>query len=365
MMNKKYSALILAIAILVVAGIVVYRQKHTLKVSTATSTETPISTIPESTDAVNTTDGSKSNIHVVVPTADGYSTVYFSSIGKDTESGPNPQMGIEASKQTVVTSLGTAHTMTELGILDVCDVRFDRIMNIDTDTGHIELDVMATMADAMQPNDTVTKIVRENPSYFEKNTNYGCGDQLTWKKDGQQSFYTALVAGKTGPISQAWFKTFDTIFAKIRTAKNASEGSEIVSALSLEVSNPNTFTGQPVAIQSIVKQPNGTWQFAIDVLSRNPNWVPGGEEPLFLNRSPLIRHLSVTSATKTYACGGNPNDNNTSAQLLEPTASYVAKLQSRLEQIQTETQASVSQMVTVNMSADGTKITAIHAQCLP
>ena len=359
---------VLLIAILVVAGIILVQRKHTIVVlPNADRHESTTSTqpAPEPTDRADATDSSKSDIHTMITTVDGYSSVYFSSISKNSTSGPNPQMGIEASKQTVATNLGTANLLTEFSVLQVCDVRFDRIMNIDTDTGHIELDVMATMLDATNTIDTTSKIVRENPSYFEKNTNYGCGDQLIWKKDGQQSFYTALVAGKTGPISQAWFKTLDTIFAKIRTAKTASEADETISALSLEASHSNTFTGQPASIQSIVKQSDGTWQFAIDLLSRNPNWLPGGEGNFFLNLSPVVRHLAVTTTTKTYACGGNPDDNNTSAGLLEPTAGYVAKLQSRLAQIQTETQASVPQMVTAYMSADGTKITAIYEQCLP
>ncbi|MEI8129985.1 MAG: hypothetical protein WCG55_00585 [bacterium] len=358
---------VLVIAILLVAGIILVARKHTIIVlpHSIDGSTTPAPLAPAPTDAVDTTSSSKSALYTRITTVDGYSTVDFSRVGKDAESGPNPQMGIDVSKQTVVTSLGTAQLMTEFSILDVCDVRFDRIMNIDTDAGHIELDVEAVMADAMNPNDTVSKIVHENPSYFEKTKVYGCGDRLIWKKNGRESFYSALVAGKTGPISQAWFKTFDTIFAKIRTAKTANEAVETINAMSLEASNSNTFTSQPAAIQSIVKQADGTWQFAIDLLSRNPHWLPGGEEGFFLNLSPVMRHLVVTNATKTYVCGGNPNNNNTTAELLEPTAGYVAKLQSRLAQIQTETQASISQTLNAYMSADGTKITALYDQCLP
>ncbi len=359
---------VLLIAILLVAGIIIVQRKRTIVVLSNGYTQvstTPTPLAPAPIDEGNAAVSPKYQINMSATTVDGYSTVYFSSHKLNVDVGPNPQEGVEASKQMVVTNLGTADLMTELSILQACDVRFDRIMNIDTPTDHIELNVEATTPDATNTNDTVTKIIRENPSYFEKNQAYGCGDQLIWKKDGQQSFYTALVAGKTGPISQAWFKTLDTIFAKIRTAKTASEAAETIGAMSLEASNSNTFTGQPVAIQSIVKQADGTWQFAIDLLSRNPNWLPGGEGNFFLNLSPVVRHLAVTTATKTYACGGNPDDNNTSAGLLEPTVGYVAKLQSRLEQIQTETQVSVPQMVTAYMSADGTKITAMYEQCLP
>jgi len=124
------------------------------------------------------------------------------------------------------------------------------------------------------------------------------------------------------------------------------EKCEAISNTSSESSTNEVFKNQPGSIKSITVKNNNQWILAVDLLTRNPNWTPGGELPFFLNQNPKVRNLNVTGATKTYNCNGvNPD-------LLINTQTFISNIQ----------EASYK---TAYFDINGTNITSIYQQCLP
>ena len=151
--------------------------------------------------------------------SDGLSTVGFSSVTL-ADAGPDPFQNLGAKPDTI--ALGTGTDGTSLQIIEVCDVRFERQWSLQNSTNYVTFDMSATDA-------TIRKIIKENPSYFTTNA-ANCGTQPVWKDGAAQKFYADMTAGKTGPISQEWYTSFDGELAKIIMAKTTTEAAAIVSA---------------------------------------------------------------------------------------------------------------------------------------
>ncbi|OIO29277.1 hypothetical protein COX93_01600 [Candidatus Nomurabacteria bacterium CG_4_10_14_0_2_um_filter_30_12] len=108
------------------------------------------------------------------------------------------------------------------------------------------------------------------------------------------------------------------------------------------------FHNQPGDIKSITKE-NNQWILAVDLLSRNPDWLPGVDSTgeFFINQNPKIRNLSVTENTKTYNC-----QQDVEASFLMNTAIFISNLQK-------------ASYKTVYFDINGTNVTAMYQQCLP
>jgi len=115
---------------------------------------------------------------------------------------------VEGSNKLLNISGAIGKEFTALMVYDTTDVGFDRTAVIYHGDDRIII--------GLDYND-IDKIVQENLSYFMKDE-YGVTNSLVWKNnpDGTKKFYNDLVVGKTGPISQSWYKTFDEIIATLK-----------------------------------------------------------------------------------------------------------------------------------------------------
>jgi hypothetical protein len=126
-----------------------------------------------------------------------------------------------------------------------------------------------------------------------------------------------------------------------------------------EESSNEIFKNQPGAIKSIAASGNNNWQLAVDLLTRNPKWLPGVDSSggFFLNENPKIRNLTVTKDTKTYNCGTGVA--GTPPYILQNTASFISNIQNKVNKSGEEFG------YTTYFDINGTNITAIYEQCLP
>ena len=131
-----------------------------------------------------------------------------------------------------------------------------------------------------------------------------------------------------------------------------------------ETSSTEVFNNQPGAIKSITDKDNNQWMLAVDLLSRNPKWLPGVDSTggFFVNQNTKVRNLNVTNATKTYNCGTGPDGNESSADVLQNTSSFISAIQADKNKgnYNKEFFGPVRYF-----DINGTNITAIYEQCLP
>jgi len=69
-----------------------------------------------------------------------------------------------------------------------------------------------------------------------------------------------------------------------------------------ENSTEEKFEKVPAAIKSIKYLGNNQWSLEVDILSHNPDWVPGGYGGLYENQSIKIRNLIINKNTKNFTC---------------------------------------------------------------
>lgn len=126
------------------------------------------------------------------------------------------------------------------------------------------------------------------------------------------------------------------------------------------------FNNQPGAIKSTTDQGNNQWTLAIDLLSSNPEWLPGVNEK-YLNQNTKIRNLIVTKDTKTYNCGIDSKPS-----VLQNVANYITSIQKYIAQAKLDSKNRVGGSVelmtdwrTLNFNVNGNNITAIYDICLP
>ncbi len=121
--------------------------------------------------------------------------------------------------------------------------------------------------------------------------------------------------------------------------------------------NTEVFNNQPGAIKSITVTENNQWVLAVDLLTRNPNWVGGDPSTggFFINQNSQIRNLNVNSTTKTYKCV------NTTANLLTDASSFITYMQNVKKSWGQSNQADYTAYFDIN----GANIITIYEQCLP
>lgn len=192
-----------------------------------------------------------------------------------------------------------------------------------------------------------------------------CPGEDIWK--GETKLTGVLMSGCSGTGNtsvnltigkyQILFKELNSNGTTIRTAKSGWFNLVASTTSSSENSSTEVFKNQPGAIKSITVKGNNTWIFAVDLLTRNPNWLPSIDSTggFFINQNPQIRNLNVTNATKTYKC------KNTVANLLTNTSSFISYTQGVKKSWGTANQADYTAYFDIN----GTNISAIYEQCLP
>lgn len=128
----------------------------------------------------------------------------------------------------------------------------------------------------------------------------------------------------------------------------------INSSSNSEESTTEVFTNQPGDIKSIATNGTNSWVLAVDLLSRNPNWIPGVDSsgPFFLNQNTQIRNLNLTNSTKVYNCGEGPDNNPTTADVIISNSDFVKDIQS-------------SEYKKRYFDINRTNIVSIYQQCLP
>jgi len=117
---------------------------------------------------------------------------------------------VEGSNKILDISGAVGKEYTSLGGVETAEIHFYRNANIYHNEDFIEIVVGYSWS-------VESKIVKENPDYFmQDNPEYP--DSLVWKdySNGEERFYNDLVAGKTGPFSQLWYKGFDKIIATLK-----------------------------------------------------------------------------------------------------------------------------------------------------
>ncbi|MFA6585854.1 MAG: PsbP-related protein [Candidatus Paceibacterota bacterium] len=138
-----------------------------------------------------------------------------------------------------------------------------------------------------------------------------------------------------------------------------------------ENSSTEIFKFQPGAIKSITANGNNKWILDVDLLSQNPNFLPGVGGPagdFFINQNSKIRTLSVTSNTKAYNCG------IVSADVVSNISDFITKIQNDMVRAKLENQYRIGGPLkitdwkfweTAYFDISGTNITAMYQQCLP
>lgn len=134
-----------------------------------------------------------------------------------------------------------------------------------------------------------------------------------------------------------------------------------------EDSSNEVFNNQPGAVKSIIVKGSNQWVLAVDLLSGNSKWTPDGSDSngrFFINQNTKIRNLTVTKDTKTYNCGGGPDNNGANPNSLQNTSTFLAGIQTN---INSGDYAYNKDFVgpTYYFDINRSNITAIYQQCLP
>lgn len=147
----------------------------------------------------------------------------------------------------------------------------------------------------------------------------------------------------------------------------SQENKESLISEKSEESDNEIFVSQPGTIKSIVVNKDedgfekGSWTLSVDLLSSNPNWLPGIDSTggFFLNKNPKIRNLNISSATKIVNCGAQMENYGSgfSGDLL----SFINYAQNRIDDLKNTAEFGY----TAYFDIEGTNITAVYEQCLP
>lgn len=134
-----------------------------------------------------------------------------------------------------------------------------------------------------------------------------------------------------------------------------------------ETSLNEVFKNQPGAVKSITVKSNNQWILAVDLLSRNPKWLPGDDSTggFFINQNTKIRNLTVSNNTKAYDCETQYADGHNVPPSLQNTAAFIAKIQDTINKSKTDKGLVGEFGYTAYFDISGTNITAIYQQCLP
>lgn len=118
-----------------------------------------------------------------------------------------------------------------------------------------------------------------------------------------------------------------------------------------EESQKEVFKEQPGEIKSITVLGDNQWLLVIDLLSRNPDFLPG-ISPFFINQNLKIRNLIVTKDTKAFICGAGLDKNVTTSDIAQNLSIFMSDIKKQ-------------EYKTVYFDIQGSNITAMYQQCLP
>lgn len=133
-----------------------------------------------------------------------------------------------------------------------------------------------------------------------------------------------------------------------------------------ETSLQEVFKNQPGAIRSLAVSGSNQWMLSVDLLSYNPNWLPGVDSTggFFINQNPKVRNLTATKNTKTYNCGG-PDGDGGKPGLLVNTPSFISRIQADINTGNYTIKKGQYGGPVRYLDINGSSITAMYMQCLP
>jgi hypothetical protein len=156
-------------------------------------------------------------------------------------------------------------------------------------------------------------------------------------------------------------KISEPVVTETSTEEKLTDENPLVVTASGEDSAAEVFKYQPGAIKTITNQKDDKWLLAVDLLTKNPNYRPGGETDYFINQNNKVRNLLVTNETKTYECNG------VNADALRNTSKFMSDIQVNMIKRDEEAKkfGTKAYDYTSYFDINGTEITAIYQQCLP
>jgi len=145
----------------------------------------------------------------------------------------------------------------------------------------------------------------------------------------------------------AYIEQKTVVQPKVTEGENATQPKIVIN----EESSEDVFKEQPGIIKSITVSGNDQWLFVVDLLSHNPDFLPGSS-PFFINQNPKIRNLTVIKDTKSFICGAGPDKNDTTPDIAQNTSVFLSNIEKR-------------EYKTVYFDIQGSNVTAMYQQCLP
>jgi len=149
------------------------------------------------------------------------------------------------------------------------------------------------------------------------------------------------------------------IFSQSQRDTNIKDSKNRINDTSIQ----DKFKLQPGAILSIIVQNDSTWIFKINLLTRNPKWLPGIDSTgdFFLNLNKIV-NLTISNRSKTYKCVDRHKPESSSK-----TSDFIDKIQKTLDMYKNESEkfGRKPNIYTAYFDIDGTTIIAIYEQCLP
>lgn len=142
------------------------------------------------------------------------------------------------------------------------------------------------------------------------------------------------------------------------TDNKASSSLQNISSESNVISSDSENVKEQAGIIKNIKTTSDGWLLTIDYVSRNPSWLPGGNEKFFLNTDDKLRTLLISNKltnnnTKFFECG---SDNERYGAVIE------AKIEDFVTQVKKELLANEPRYY---FDIKDGKIDAIYTQCLP
>lgn len=197
--------------------------------------------------------------------------------------------------------------------------------------------------------------LNNSKSLFGEGDDEGLSSDIGSLNDGQQTI-------NLGPISETgvqWINpgTYKLILSKFGTPSITDSSDNLFTIQESSVSNEDSsekWVNTPAEIKSISVK-NKTTFLSIDILSRNPKFVPGVTE-FFINQSTKLREVSVNDNTKSYLCGAGPDGNDTTADVSVDTKNILAAIQKKLLN---------KEYSTYYFDINNNDVQAIYEQCLP
>ncbi len=116
--------------------------------------------------------------------------------------------------------------------------------------------------------------------------------------------------------------------------------------------SPNErFIEQPGEIKILKEISSEKWVMSLDILTRNPDWIPG-ENDFFINRNPKIRDYIITPSTRVYVCGEGLDGNSTTPDVEASFTEYIRAIENDSHRVR-------------YFDIRNGRVLSIYNQCLP